>query len=268
MYYGTCFVKDPRSIPCRDEQNTNDLWVVVATAKGGTVLAARTAVDLGRGCGLCVGYGHRPSGNWPPVVEYNPTYKSDVLLALANMKDWPKYAAQHGGRVRCVVLTRHPLKKFISLYTYSLAGGEYGLRQLSVELKALHPIDLPKSVDHLFRTIGNKTLVDGLDYQQMSLSRPDCIQIKYEDLEKDFDSAMRVWIKQWGVTDPAIQQHMLTFAGKHDLKKKSKEALAKEHHTSKKSISKAQLAEIEKVVLSHPELGYLIKSQAQQMGYV
>jgi hypothetical protein len=259
--------RDPRSISCRDPANADDLWVVVATAKGGTVVAARTAVEMGRGCGLCVGYGHRPGGEWPPVVEYVPTFKSDVLLALANMREWPKYAAEHGGRVRCVVLTRHPLKKFTSLYTYALAGGEYGLQKLSKEMKVLHSTNVPQAVDHLFRSIGNKTLVDGLDYQQMSLARPDCIQIKYEDMEKDFDATMRLWTKQWGVKNPDVQQKVIALAGRHDLKKKSKEELAKEHHTSKKSISKAELAEVERIIMKHPELGGLINSHARTLGY-
>lgn len=98
------------------------LRVVATSAKGGSVLAAQLAVALGRGCGQCVGAGLRASEAWPGPDESSPDYPSDVLLATANMREWPAYAKVAGKPVRCVVVTRHPLARLRSLYLMARNG--------------------------------------------------------------------------------------------------------------------------------------------------
>lgn len=240
---------------------------MAATAKGGTVLVARTAVDIGWMCGLCVGLGHRPDSQWPPAIEYLPDYRSDVLQAYANMQNWPEYANQHGGKVRCVVVTRDPWKRFKSLYLYSYQGSEYGLLQLSQELQSVHNKSIAEGVDFLYRCIGEYTIRDSLKYLNISLSHPGCIQIKFEDFEKDFNGTMGRWFDQWAITRPEAREYLLAMAAKHDLKQKSNEVLSKEHHTTKGVLSKADEKAVVTAMRNHAEIRQLLNEHAKFLGY-
>ena len=129
--------------PSLDEEDNMDevLRVLAASAQGGSELATQLALVVGRACGQCVGVGQRLFDSWPPPEESPPAYRSDLLLAMPYMPEWPAYAAAASGGVgegegvgeggeprararpvQCVVITRHPLARLRSLYLHARNG--------------------------------------------------------------------------------------------------------------------------------------------------
>lgn len=270
MYYlllTTGFVKTVSTPRCRSPQEQEELWVIATAAKGGTVLAARAAIEIGYGCRLLVGVGHRSSSQWSPapVREHNPPYYSDIMLAIANAQYWPQYAGSR--KVRCVFITRHPLSRLKSLYAYAYDGSEYGLVGISKELKQLHFRNISASFQRMYDMIGRGTMLESHQFLMINANRSDCIQVRFEDFQKDFDRAATKWLQGWGITDPALKDELLVRMRKHDLKRKSPEQLAMEHHVSGKGLDQQELAKIEQLMLDNHEIRVMLQKQAQDLGY-
>jgi len=266
LYFTTCLLRFSSKSPCRSDVN-NELWVIVSVAKGGTVLAARASIEIANACNLCIGIGYRPFGGWPPAREYNPTNRVDVLMAIANAQSWPEYAEQHGGRVRCAVITRSPWTRFKSMYQYFYDGSEYELQDISRVLKQFHAQNISKVVEYMFTTVGNATMLDSHEHLKLSLKREDCIPIRFEDFDIDFDRTVRKWIDIWGITDPVAQEKVIIAARRHNLKRKSKDELAKEHHVSGRVFSERDAKEIEKAIRENHAISHLLESQSKELGY-
>ena len=255
------------SSPCREGNHKDDLWVIVSAAKGGTVLAARASLEIGYYCDLCVGIGHRPDGKWPPAREYNPPYRCDVFMAIANAQNWQEYAREHGGPVRCVVLTRNPLTRFKSLYQYIYDGSEYDLVDPSKELQKIHKKNITQAVYHMFKTIGNQTFIDSHQHLMLSLQRPDCTQIRFEDFTSNFDETMSKWLENWEIMNPKIQQNLLKRLARYDLNRQTATELAKEHHISGRSLTKEEVQNIENAIRSYPDIMQLLNHQSRDLSY-
>ncbi len=68
-----------------------DMLVLASAAKGGAVLSALLAAEIGSACGLCVASGERSSPGIPGPVEELPVYDGQLLHAIVNMRTWPDY---------------------------------------------------------------------------------------------------------------------------------------------------------------------------------
>jgi len=251
------------AVKCSNEPDA--LYVVVTAAKGGTVLAARAAIDIAAACGKCGAIGYRPHGKWPPAQESMPTYRGDVLLAIANAQTWPMYAREHGGPVRCAVFTRDPATRFSSLFQYVLDGSEYDLAEPSRTLKSFLP-DYVKAVEWMWKSIGRETMIESHRVLTISLARKDCQQIKFETFANDFDGAAKQWADAWGIL-PNATETVVKSIQRHDVKRKSRESLAKEHHISGTKMSERDKAAMNSAIKEHGELQKLLNSQRRELGY-
>jgi len=183
------------------------------------------------------------------------------------MFGWQKYAQDHGGKVRCVVMTRHPFSRFKSLYQYAYEGGEYALREYMDEIQKRHARDIEDAVNYVYQTIGKQTLEEAHAHITSSLARGDCLQIKLENLERDFDATMIKWFSQWQITEPATQRRLLEIARKHDFNRKSEAEMAKEHHKSGRAFNASVRAMIDHAIRKHVPLMTLVQKQATELGY-
>ena len=112
------------------------MLVLAASAKGGALLSAKIAAEVGSACGVCVASGERSRSGIPGPVEDLPSYDGQLLHAIVNMRTWPAYAEQQRlrlggeGETLCVTILRDPLSRLQSLYGYARSGGEHWFRFL------------------------------------------------------------------------------------------------------------------------------------------
>jgi len=251
------------AVNCSSERGA--LYVIVTGAKGGTVLAARSAIEIAATCGWCGAIGLREHGRWPPCQESMPTFKGDVLLAIANAQAWPTYAREHGGTVRCAVFTRDPATRFKSLFQYALDGSEYDLREPASALRALLP-DYDKALAAMWESMGQETMRESHRVLMQSLAHPGCVQIKYEVFERDFDAAAEQWARAWHIRPDALGA-VVRSVQRHDVKRKSPEALAREHHLSGTKLSAEDKRRMEAALAAHAEVQTVIAAQRRDLGY-
>jgi hypothetical protein len=257
------------ALQCRASGDLDDVWVVVATNKGGSILGARITGEIAVACGLSATIGQRPSDAWPPPVDLLPTTPASIVLAIANVPDWPAYAASlarqaAAGHVRCVVITRDPFGKFRSLYTYAYEGGESGLRQVARELRNM---TIQAGVHHLYERVGRATLVTLHETLVLSLARPECSRVAFEDLVSGhYDGAVSAWLDAWHVPG-AARAALLAKTARHDVKRQSKHLAARDAHLVSWRMSSAQTREIEAAMRAHPQLFSLIQKQRGELRY-
>jgi hypothetical protein len=250
--------------------STNDsaLYVIVTGAKGGTVLAARAAVEIAATCGKCAAIGYRAHGRWPPVQETMPTYRSDVLLAIANAQTWPHYAFAHGGPLFCAVITRDPFERFVSLFQYMLDGSEYDLREPSKHLHGMLSSSggFAEALTWMWVNIGRETMINSHAVLTLSIKKTECVQVKFEEFSSDFDRAAERWANAWGVL-PNATSAVIQAMRRHDMKRKSKEALKREHHVSGGALSKKQKDEMVLAVRANAGVMQVLEFQRRELGY-
>ena len=262
-----------------DATQNDPMWVIVAGPKGGTVLAARMGFDLGAACGRCVGIGYRAHGRWPTCEEQKPTFDSDVLLAIANLRAWPEYVAERARRhanqpTRCVVITRNPFARFRSLYQYAYDASEFDLRPLSL---ALRNVTVAEGVALMWRDVGRQTMKQSHEYVMESLARPECVRINFEDFgtplpgddarRKGFRASMNRWFDAWGIS-PLVRKELLKQVDKHDLGRfPEDERRQLNHHVSGRDMTRAQQQELVRAINATSEVFETLRRQAEELGY-
>jgi len=253
------------ALKCRQSGDEKDIWVIVSTNKGGSILSARFTVEVAFACGVTVTMGDRVSDAWPPVADTLPTTRADIMVAIPHVPQWPEFAFKAKGQVRCVVVPRDPFGKFRSLFTYAYDGGESGLRQISVKLHELGN-RWNESVALLYDEMGKETLEVLHGDLIKSLAIPQCTKVTFESLTTDYDKAATRWLEAWSV-DPAVIPTLLLRVGRHDVRKQSAELVARDAHLTSYKWTKTAKDEIERAIWAHSELAGLIKKQRKDLGY-
>lgn len=105
---------------CFETDTTQTIKVIVTTLKSGTVLSSMIGYDLFRMCNLRASVTlPSPIDHWPGVYHLTPDHEFDLFVALGNPNDWPSVLTKSWSsnrKLQCVVLTRNPFKRLISLY--------------------------------------------------------------------------------------------------------------------------------------------------------
>jgi hypothetical protein len=269
------------ALQCRQKPGEeDDLWVVVATNKGGSILAARASIDIAELCGLCYGFGYRHHGNWnPPDREELPTYESQLYPAIPNVHGWEKYAFQKPNRrrIRCVVFSRDPFARFQSLFQYAIDAGEFGLRSASIVLNNMTrgagagpdvQENMDRAIDWMFESFGKVSMEDTHQHLIKSLSLPECRKhhLSFDALTSKFDEEVTKWLMDgWGITSPNILQEILSVIQRHDLTRKSLLERAQDHHVSGGWMNKEQKLAVKKAIQGNVKVYSLLEKQKREL---
>ena len=257
------------ALECRapDAASVRELWVIVATNKGGSILGARVSLEMAQACGLCWVIGYRENGNWPPPQETLPSVDGDVMPAIANVQNWPDFVRAHNHtRVRCVVVVRDPLARLMSLYTYALDAGEMGLRPASVELKRFGS-DFDGGVEWMWRSFAKESMEETQRHLVKSLARPECKahMVSFDKMATDFDGQMELWFDAWAIP-AAVRPTLLRVAQRHDLGRKTAAQRAADHHVSGSSLTSAQKKLLRRAFLRNKDVMEVMSRQAGELG--
>lgn len=240
---------------------------MAAAPKGGAVFSARVALDVGAACGLCVASGQREHGAWPGPVEDLPTYKGEVLLAMANMRTWPEYARHHGLRPRCNLLLRDPLARLVSLYLYARIGWERWFRDTGVSAELAAGTNVAASVALFWRRFGGAYLANSHTYLTESIAEG-CRTWKMEDFAADYNgTAARMFAEGWGVEDPTALAEMVEIASEHDLGRRTEKQLLNDHHHTSSKVAGGLKREVQAALEGMPDVSALVREQRSALGY-
>jgi hypothetical protein len=241
--------------------------VLVSTNKGGAILSARIALEIAYLCGLSVQLGSRIDDSWPPPEDLLPTSKADILLAITNLPKWPEYAKTHSSTPpRCVVMTRHPMGRFRSLFTYAYDGGESGFRGISKTLSAKKSV-WNESVDFLYEELGRETMIRLHKVLVDALNVGKCTQVTFEDLTSDkFDEAAETWLAAWGIRKQ-VWGEIVNRINRHNVNKLTEEQRRKDAHLTSFKWPAQVKKQITDAINAHPELSKLIATMKTELGY-
>jgi hypothetical protein len=245
----------------------NGFPVAVSTVKGGSILLARVMVQVAYRCGLCLGYGYRPSGAWPPPHETVPTYNASALLAIAFVEGWPAYAAAQRGAapLRCGLVHREPLSRLVSMYLYFSSAGEYALRPVAAQLAAL---PLPSAVAHMWDSIGRETMLITHSYLVRSLAQG-CEPLRFDEFTTAFNATVARVLHAWGVTSDAAVRELIRdpHIQKLDMGRRSHEQLARDHHHSSSKHAPAFKKDVLRELQANVDVMRVIAQQRKDLGY-
>lgn len=247
------------------------LTVSVATNKGGAVLLARLTINMGALCNACVATGSRENGWWPPPRETLPSYDyARMVLAIANVHAWPEYLERprnKNKKVRCVVLTREPFSRIKSLYQYAYDGGEYGLALQSRVLREFGR-DFEAGFAWMYDSFGRETMEETHAVIYNATLRSDCLVMKFEDFNKDFDAGLeRMMDAMRVVKSREVREKIAVLLRKHDVKRFTAEQRQHNAHVSGKAFTAAELDALKRVIETHPAAKNLLTGQASELGY-
>jgi len=251
-----------------DNGGQPDIRVAVAAAKGGSVVFARSLVDTAFHCGWCLGYGFRPSGEWPPPEETTPSYDADALVAIALVRQWHEYAMkQVEGRkenIFCVLMKREPLSRLTSMYLYFESAGEMFLRNASNYLKSLPDVDA--KTRWMFDSMGKESMIRSHKHLVDSLEKG-CTEISFEETTTRFNETFANVLAAWRVK-PAVRQTLIDrISKKHDLTRRTPEQIAKDHHHTASKFQPGYKNEILAAFERNKDVMDLIESQRKDLGW-
>lgn len=287
------------SLPC-SVGPASDLWVAAAAQKSAAVMTAMISLEIANACGKCVGIGQRPSGVWPNPIETPPEYPSELLLAIANMPDWPSYAAQLGApvaaqegyasysywsflglnadtkkrRSRCIVTVRDPVARLVSTFLYAKAGREPWFREHGIDRDINRLLSeggkdpdgedrVDNAVAFMLERFGFAYAKESHEYLLLNV-KLGCTVIKYEDLVQDFNGTISVWLDTWGISkDPKVRDRLLDVTHTHSPSAQT----TANHHATGRLHSKIFKASVEKALLSNTTLATMVETQRGELGY-
>lgn len=254
--------------PEEEKTGNHPLRVVVAVNKGGSVLGARLSGDLAQACGQCMALGTSTETRWPPIPDHFPFMHhsdADIMTAIPMGAEWESYSTQNKTRtVRCVVLTRNPHARFKSLFQYAYEGGEYPLWAISKEMKAIGT--WKERLHYAWNKFGKDSMKVTHAILKSSIASPHCLQIKFEDIAKDYDNSIAMWLKQWNMNPSAIPK-LLRLAARHDLKRLNSEERKKHNHISGNTLTQQDIDEIKAALASFSEMNQFLQAQALELHY-
>eukprot|EP00656_Telonema_subtile_P025138 TRINITY_DN27243_c0_g1_i2.p1 TRINITY_DN27243_c0_g1~~TRINITY_DN27243_c0_g1_i2.p1 ORF type:complete len:578 (+),score=151.67 TRINITY_DN27243_c0_g1_i2:117-1850(+) len=273
----TCVLpSQPALSSCWPGAQRPPMLVLASAPKGGAVLAAKLAEEVGLSCGLCVASGERSRAGIPGPVEALPTFKGEMLLAIINMRTWPEYVQQHAGSRgahKCVAFSRDPLNRLVSLYLYARSGGEHWFRHewlVDAGLPMMTKLSqgtLNASLQLYWNTFGRAYLVQSGEYMHLNGAVHNCTMVKMEAFKEDFDHTARAVLGAWEVTDPAVVRQLLPRMRKHDLGRKSRKELAVDPHVTGNKFDSELVKAVPAVLMSMPEVAAMVREQREQLHY-
>mmetsp|Transcript_17722 Transcript_17722/g.21840 ORF Transcript_17722/g.21840 Transcript_17722/m.21840 type:complete len:228 (-) Transcript_17722:1129-1812(-) len=191
------------------------------------------------------------------ITEEEILYPADYIVATKHVQSEP------GTYINCIVMTRDPVDRFISLYQYTYLGKEY---QLQESYRKVHEIGSIKgSVKWIFDTWGRNIFVDG----QKDLVREienGCAQFKLEEFRNDFNATVAKLLKFLKVPE----QNLKTVSRKlqqFDLNNANLLNRNQNVHATFNKLSKQVKHEIRNAVIEDYEISNFLKAQGKQLGY-
>lgn len=252
--------------PALDCFDNGTFPVAAATVKGGSILSARLLLNMALRCGKCVGYGFRPNGNWPPPYETIPTYDSDSMLAIAFVDGWQDYAlsqVKSKEEIKCVVTTRNPFSRLVSMYMYFEAAGEFALRNISAHLTAMP--DVQDRVAWMWNNIGRETmerthayLVESRDFG--------CQPVRFEAFSETFEeNALKVFTS-WGVKKAAALE-LVQYSKFLDMSSRTEEELKRDHHHTSSKFPPGYKKSVQDAFRSMEQTMRVVRQQQLDFGW-
>jgi hypothetical protein len=215
--------------------------------------------------------GTRDTAGIPGPGTHVPTFRGKLLHALMDMDEWPSYVEAHSpsNASRCVSMTRDPLNRLRSFYTYSRSGGEHWVRYETNIMKSLRSAPtLKESVRWFWENIGKTYLVASHESYKKDENRG-CYQIRFEDLTRDYDGTIRRILRVFAISSSSAEDHLVRTLGRHDRSRATgvvEELLAKDMHVSSKKFSKELIAEVERILMNDiEEARTLIRNMRTEM---
>lgn len=240
-----------------------------------------SSLQIGTACGLCVA-----SGEIPGPIEDLPIYPGQMLHAIVNMRTWPQYVEQMGydmksllspassseaspsndkGIVRCVVLTRDPLSRLRSLYTYARSGGEHWFRYESGYMQKLGDpsLTLQQSLDYFWNQFGKGYLEQSHEYIMMNL-KVGCIPIRMESFKSHYNDTTKELLEIYGVSSTVIPE-LIRRLSSADESIKSPEDLLRDAHFTSNKFSDGFVSEVKVRLTRMPEVQEVVSVQRLEM---
>lgn len=215
--------------------------------------------------------GTRDSAGIPGPGTRTPTFRGKLLHALMDMDEWPEYVAEHSSSnsSRCVSMTRDPLNRLRSFYTYSRSGGEHWVRYETDIMESLRKAkSLQESLEVFWNRIGRTYLLASHESYLKDEARG-CYEIKFEDLTKDYEATMRRLLRVFGVCSQPAEDRLVNKLQRHDrsnVTATQEKLLAKDMHVSSKKFSPSMIREMERILLEDiTEAGDMIRSMRKEM---
>ena len=216
--------------------------------------------------------GTRDSAGIPGPGTHIPTFKGKLLHALMDMDEWPHYVETHSNTntSNCVSMTRDPLNRLRSFYTYSRSGGEHWVRYETDIMESLRNTNtLKDSVQLFWDRIGKDYLVKS-HQSYLNDEQRGCFEIKFEDLTAEYETTIRRMLGVFGIpSSSAAADRLVQTLSRHDrskLTQSQEKMLAKDMHVSSKKFSRNVLQEFERLFLEEIDgAGELIRSMRDEM---
>ena len=214
--------------------------------------------------------GTRESAGIPGPGTKVPTFKGKLLHSLMDMNEWPAYVQEHSSTntSRCVSMTRDPLNRLRSFYTYSRSGGEHWVRYETNIMESLRNANTLKESVQLFWDRIGKTYLLTSHQSYLNDEQWGCYEIKFEDLTKDYERTMRRILRVFGILSNA-EDHLVRTLTRHDrsgMTSKEEKLLAKDMHVSSKKFSSSMIKEVERILLEEiHESGEMIRYMRKEM---
>lgn len=244
----------------------NEIWLISTTSKSGAVLSAKLLLDMATLCGYCIASGQRDRAGIPGVV-HAPSYRGGQLLHAADMvEEWPHYT--RGKTYQCISMTRDPLSRLRSFYTYARSGGEHWVRY---ETNLMHVLrsnnnTLNESIQHFWQRAGRDYLSQSHASFRADLVERNCVEIRFEDLMRNFEQTLLQMLRVFGVSSPGVVEPLVERMLRHDRRHVQAELLAKDPHASSNKYSKEMLEQVERIMLQeNGEIAAMIQEQRSEM---
>ena len=179
------------------------------------------------------------------------------------MKRWHSYARTQSDRVRCIVVTRDPVDRLRSHYTYTMSDGDYDLRELGQEMK--DALSTKSALRIMWNRMGRESMLRSHEYLTSALSSG-CEQIRFEGFREDFNNTISSIFRAWNV-NPDVKSDLMDIATNHDIGRLSHSELKANHHVSTKKFSQNSKHEIIKAILEDEEISKVMELQRRELYY-
>ncbi len=176
---------------------------------------SKILLDIATECNFCMAMGTRERAGIPGPGTKTSTFEGKLLHALMDMDEWPEYVAEHSesNTSRYISMTWVPLNRLRSFYTYSRSGGEHWVRYETDIMESLRSAkSLQKSLELFWNRIERTYLVASHESCKNDEARG-CYEIKFEDLQKDYEGTIRRILRIFGISSSAAEDRTLS---RHD----------------------------------------------------
>lgn len=256
---------------CFETPSEENIKIIVTTLKSGTVLSSMVGYDLFRLCKLKASV-TKPSETdiWPWIVNPPPDHEVDLFIALGNPMNWSSILSHNFNskrKLQCVVLTRNPFNRLLSLYKYSRDGGESGLKKISRELEKIS--SLKERLIFLWNNLGQVVMTKSHEPVLEALTDYKCTQLRVDMLMQssdNYDSEMAKLLDTFGVK-PEKKDFLLQHLAAHDINRYTDLEREANSHISGWSLEPEELDNIKKLIRSTEEISSLLLKQCKDLKF-